>query len=202
MRKRETISRILRPAAWFAVLLCCCAPAAAQEESGGMPYPGDLGQAIAALLIFLLLLALLGKFAWKPIVNQLRQREEAFAVTLSDAEKKQAHAEELREEYQQRLDRIETESDQILADSRREAAAEREQVLAEARDEARRQIDRARDDIAAARQRARHELEALTAQMAAEIAQQVLRRNLSAEDHKRLIDEAMRQIAREAEEHS
>lgn len=168
--------------------------------AGERPYVGDLGQAIATLIIFLVLLFILGKFAWRPIINQLRRREEDIAQQIDDAKISQKKADELAREYRDSLDNIEDESEQMLTLSRREANMESDRILDTAHEEARDVLKRANEDIEIARKQARKKLQVETASLAAEIAKRLLRKNLAPEDHHRLVAEATEQISKKAGE--
>ncbi len=165
---------------------------------GQAPYPGDFGQAVATVVIFGVLLVILGKYAWKPIVAHIRRREEDIATRISDTEQRNAKAEKLIREYREQLDHIDAKGETMLAEARKKASAEKGNILNIARQEAHQAIGRAREDIETARQEAREDLQAETAGMAATIAEKFLRRNLSDEDHRRLLEEATRQIAQKA----
>jgi F-type H+-transporting ATPase subunit b len=175
------------------------APVTCWATEDGMPYPGDLGQMIATLLIFLLLLAVLGKYAWKPIIEQLRKREDEYNTRVADAEARRKKADELAREYEDRLASIAQEGQEILERSRKTASQERDQLLAEARQEAKRAAEEAHVEIDNARRQARVELQAETARMAADIARRVLQDNLSEDDHRRLLQHATQQVAQQAE---
>jgi F-type H+-transporting ATPase subunit b len=178
-----------------AVLLAAGSPCCAQ---GGQTYPGDLGQAIATLVIFLVLLVVLGKWAWGPIVKQLRRREEDLAKTLEEARQRQEKADALQQEYQQLIDNIDAEAQRQLAEARKQADTQREQIIQAARHEARESVERARLDIDRARAEALTTLRAETGEMAADIVRQFLRRNLSEQEHRLLLDEAADQVAAHA----
>lgn len=166
--------------------------------AGERPYVGDLGQAIATLIIFLVLLFILGKFAWRPIINQLRRREEDIAQQIDDAKISQKKADELAREYRDSLDNIEDESEQMLTLSRREANIESQRILDTAHEEARDVLKRANEDIETARKQAHKKLQVETAGLATEIAKRLLRKNLSPEDHHRLVAEATEHISKKA----
>ena len=166
--------------------------------AGEKPYVGDLGQAIAALLIFLVLLLVLGKFAWRPIINQLRRREEDIAQRIDKAKASQEKADELAQEYRNSLDNIEDESEQMFTQAKREANIESDRILDAAHAEAKDVLKQANEDIDAARKQAHKKLQAETAGMATEIAKRLLRKNLSPEDHSRLVAEATEQISKKA----
>ena len=177
------------------------APSLALASGGGV-YPGDLGQAVAALVIFLLLLLVLGKYAWKPILKQLETRDDDIVAKYTEAEGRQAKADELAAEYQQQLASIDEEAAQVLADARRQAALQCDEVLQSARVEAKRMMDRAGEEVVTAGANAQRELQSQTAQMAAEIAERVLRRELTDADRRRLQDLAHDEIAQVARNES
>jgi F-type H+-transporting ATPase subunit b len=172
------------------------APAVAAAAGGdGTPYPGDLGQAVATLVIFALLLVVLGKWAWKPILAQLEHREQDIAHRVEQAEQHQARADELAAEYEQKLSDYQARHEEMLAQARRDAAEAGEELLAKARAEARDVTRRAQEDIASAQDRARDELRQQTAEMAARIARQVLAEDLDETRQQELLRKAARQIA-------
>jgi F-type H+-transporting ATPase subunit b len=160
--------------------------------------PGDIGQAIAALLAFGLLLAVLGRWAWKPIVTQLRAREADIAASIERARKLQAEAQELHDQHKARLDRAESEAQEIAAAARRAGAEARENILALARQEAQEVSKRARTELERARGDALVELRQATAAMAAEIAARVVRRELTDAERQRLLDDSLEEIIKHA----
>lgn len=177
------------------------APSSAQAQ-GGTPYPGDLGQAVATLLIFLLLLGVLGKYAWKPILTQLQRREDDIASKIADAKTRQDEADELAKEYDQKLQHIELKVEEMMAQGRREIEKQRKDILAAAQEEAKQTLQRAKHDIAAAGQAARRDLQAETAKLAADLAEQFLTESLTTADQNRLFEQSTRQLANDGEEAS
>ncbi|MCK5114415.1 MAG: F0F1 ATP synthase subunit B [Phycisphaerae bacterium] len=159
------------------------------------PYVGDLGQAIASLVIFLILFVILGKYAWKPIVERIGRREDDIQSKIDDAEKRQATAEEMLQDYNERLNDIDARSDQMLQEARKIAAAETQRIMNDAHQQAAKVATVAQNDIANATNDAREELKRETANLAAQIATEVLQSNLTPEDHQRLIDDACSKIA-------
>lgn len=166
----------------------------AAAESG-TPYPGDLGQAVAALLIFAALLAILGRYAWKPVIAQLQRREEEIAQKLDEARKRQQQADELAAEYRGQLARIEQKMEEMLTAGRQELEKQRKDMLSAAQEEARRMLQNARDDISTATLAARRQLQAETARLAAQLAERFLAERLTPADQDRLIAQAVQQLA-------
>jgi F-type H+-transporting ATPase subunit b len=167
--------------------------ALAAEGEGG-PYFGDIGVTVATVAIFLLLLTVLRKFAWKPILDQLQKREKGIADSISSAEQREKQAQELLTSYRARLDQIEAEARQILAKGRQEGIEAREKLLAEAREEARKISEEQRRDIERSKQEALRELYDRTAQLAAEMASQVLSRRLSPDDQRKIMTASLGEI--------
>jgi len=185
----------MRPEVLAGVLIALGASASAFAGEGKVEfYPGDLGQAIAALLIFIALLAILGRWAWKPLIVQLRRREESIANTIERSEAQQREAEDLLKHYRSRLESAEAEAKGLLDSGRRQAATEREETLAAARAEAQQAAARAREEIEQAKRTALEDLQHTTAQLATEIAERVLAGNLDEAEHNRLMEDALGEI--------
>ncbi len=183
------------------VMLALAGPVLAEAESGDdAMYAGDIGQAVAAILIFLVLLGILGKFAWKPIIAQLRQREERVAKQLADAEKQQKESEELLAEYRARLDRAQSDAQRLVEDSRKQASRDRRRLLDQARSEAEKHAQQMRREIDQAKQQALRELHAETAELAADIAASVLSTHVDEQMHRRLVDGSLQEIRTRARE--
>jgi F-type H+-transporting ATPase subunit b len=144
-------------------------------------YFGDVGQAIVAVVIFLLLLAVLGRFAWRPIITQLRQREFHVHDTLKQAERSKEEAADLKEHYERRLDRVEDEAERMLSKSRRDAEAAGEDILAQARQDAEVLLVMARTQATQERQASQAKLEATTVDLATDLAERMLEKQLDTE---------------------
>lgn len=188
----------LRLAAMACAGLICVGPAWAAEASESPNLFGDVGQAVLVIIIFLLLLGVLGKWAWKPIIAQLQRREDTIAQTIAEAQKRQQQAEELLAQYRARLDAAQQEAAELLAQTRKEAAAARQIVLDTAQKEVQTAAQAAREDIDRARAEALGELYDKTAQLAAEVAGRVIRKNLTREDQQRLLNDSLMEIRQQA----
>ncbi len=162
--------------------------------------PGDLGHAIATLVIFGALFLILRKWAWGPIINQLRHREQSVADELDRAADREKSSQELFALYKERLDGSAAEGADILAQSRKDAAKAHEKVIHDARAQGLEMIERARQEIDQAKATAIKELRGSTADLAADIAGEVLRRNLDHQEHQRLIEQSLEQIRQHSTE--
>lgn len=181
-----------------ALLLVAAGPALAEGEqpgnaAQGQPY-GDLGQALLILAVFGGLLFILGKYAWKPIIAQIQRREKEIGEQVQDAERRNRKAKELEAEYQARLDRAEAEAKQLLAKSLEEANKAREELLASARDEGSRTIEAAKAEIEVYKKAALEELRRATANLAVNIAGEIIQEKLSPEKQEELLEQSISRI--------
>ena len=156
--------------------------------------PGDLGQAIIAIAIFLLLLLVLGKYAWKPIITQLQSREDRIGQSVSLAQKQQKQAADLLSQYEAKISGAQEEADQFLLRAREQAEEHRQDLIAQGRTEADRSVKQAKREIQLARDAALTELRETTATLAVELAQRVLRREVTPDDQERLLHETLADI--------
>ena len=93
---------------------------AAEEGAALSPFAGDLGNAIWTLAIFLIVVILLGKFAWGPVLGLLQQREEFIHRALSDAKHDRDEAELRLKEYAAKLQSAHAEAATLIEEARRD----------------------------------------------------------------------------------
>jgi F-type H+-transporting ATPase subunit b len=167
--------------------------AAHGAEGGGESnlFAGDVGNAVWTLVIFLLVLFVLGKYAWGPILGGLQSREAFIRDSLEKAKHERDAAEALLRDYEQRLANSRAEATAIVEEGRRDAEAVRRRIEEEAKREGDRMIERARREIQIAVDTATKDLYSLAARLATEMAGRILGRELTPADHERLIGEAI-----------
>jgi F-type H+-transporting ATPase subunit b len=176
--------------------LSLAAPALAAEAEGGLtPFAGDFGDVLWTLLVFGLVVFVLGRYAWKPILGGLQARERFIRESLEEARRDRTEAEARLKEYGDRLDRARSEATAIVEEARRDADAVKRRIEADAAAEANRTIERARREIGLAKEGAVQELYAVAARLTTEVAGKILRREISAQDHERLIRESIERLA-------
>ena len=170
----------------------------ASEASGEVNlFAGDLGNAIWTLVIFVLVVVVLGKFAWGPLLNALQQREQFIRNSLQEAKDDREAAEARLREYETRLQEATNEATQIVEEGRQDAERAKARIEETARTEADKMLERARREIDLARQSAIKDLYATSAELATDIAEKVLKRELSSQDHERLIQESIEELNRQ-----
>lgn len=159
------------------------------------PLDFDPGAFMLSLILVFLLLFLLMKFAWTPILESLEQREKRISDAVDGAEKAKLEAERLIAEHRQKLVDAERQVTARIEEGR--AAAERQgaQIVDEARADAERERERARRDIEVAKQRALSEIRGEAVRISKQIAEKVLGREVQDRDHQRLADEVIASLA-------
>lgn len=149
----------------------------------------DLG--IWTLVVFLLLLFILSRLAWKPMLEGLKKREHNILSAVEEAQRARDEAKRAQEQIQLRLDKASEEVREILDEARRDAQHTTDEMIAKARAEIQTERDRLRRELETARDQALQELSEHAAQLATMISAKVIRRTLSPDDHRRLVDEAL-----------
>lgn len=154
----------------------------------------DLWSAIANLVVFLLLLVILAKFVWPPILRGLQQREAKIRGDLESAEKASREAAASLEQYRKQLADAQREAQRIIEESRTNAQRVAEQVREQAEAQAVQMRKRAEADIDAAKRQAITEIYEQAATVATQVAGQILHREVRAEDHRQLVDQTLREL--------
>ncbi len=176
------------------------APATWAAEGGeNNLFAGDIGNAVWTLVIFLLAIVVLGKFAWGPLLGGLQQREEFIRQSLKDAKQDRKDAEARLKEYEERLSGAAAEAARMIEQGKREGDKLRTEIEAKAREEADKMIDRAQREIGLAKNSAIKDLYATSSELATEIAARILQRELNPQDHEKLISDSIKELGRLSE---
>ena len=133
----------------------------------------------------------LGKFAWKPILKALQDRESFIHDSLAAAKRDREEAEARLKEYADKLVGARQEATAIVDEARRDAEAVKRKVIAEAQEEKAKELERAKREITIAKETAVKELYAQAAKLSTDLASKVLRREVNAQDHERLIRDSI-----------
>ena len=154
----------------------------------------DPGLFLWTILTFLVLLGLLAKFAWKPLLALLDRREEMIRLSLDDAEKAKQELQRLQQESKEILSKARVEAQSILAKSRSEA----EKLKGELRQEAKVQADSilrdAEKQIQVETEKAIAVIKNEVVDLSLLVASKLIKRNLSKEDNQSLIEESLKEV--------
>ena len=130
MMKKTGVPSVIRTA--LVAFVTCSAVALGEEgaahSDGPSIFAGDLGNILWSLVTFLLVLVVLGKFAWKPILSGLQGREEFIRDSLAQAKKDREEAEARLKEYGQKLETARAEATELVEEGRRDAEAVKQTI--------------------------------------------------------------------------
>jgi F-type H+-transporting ATPase subunit b len=154
----------------------------------------DPGLFIWTILTFLVLLGLLAKFAWRPLLAALDSRQNAIRKSLDDAQQARVELDRLTKESASMINRARAEADQIIVSSRADAERLREDMKQKARGEAEAVIKNAERQIQLETARALQQIRTEAVDLSVMIASKLIQRNLTKEDNDRLIEEALKQV--------
>jgi F-type H+-transporting ATPase subunit b len=156
-----------------------------------MPRPGSM---LWTIISFLILLFVLRKWAWNPIINALERREKTIKGDLDNARQERDKAEQLRQEYQQNLANAKKESNQIVQEARRVAEEVKETTVREAKETAHNTIAKAKQEIEAEKVRVSHELKTEVATLVTDTVKRILQYGLTPQDQQRIIAAGMKEL--------
>ena len=160
-----------------------------QQFESPVEFRSDL--AIWSLAVFALLMGLLGKFAWKPIMEGLDKREQGIEHQINETKKANVEAKEMLATYERRLAEASEEVRAMLEEARRDADSTKQSIIAEARKAAEEEQVRARHEIGLARDEALSTIAEKAGDLAVEVAGKFLREKIGKDDHARLVRESV-----------
>ena len=154
----------------------------------------DPGLFIWTIVTFLVLLTLLAKFAWKPLLEALETRQNAIRKSLDDAQQAKVELERLNVESGHIIQRARVDAEAIISQSRVDGDRLREEIRSKARTEAEHIVKNAERQIQLETSRALEQIRREAVDLSVMIASKIIQRNLSKEDNERLIDQALKQV--------
>jgi F-type H+-transporting ATPase subunit b len=170
--------------------------AATEGEEGGGSFlvsPG-LGLMIWTLVLFLITMGVLAKFAFPKIGEALEQRANAIRENIEASEKQRQEADKLLEEYRHRLTEAREQADDIAARARKAADAAIAEATTEGRSKREELVAAARRDIETETRRSLEQIRKEVADLTVLATEKVTRRSLDDADHRRLIDDALGEV--------
>lgn len=144
----------------------------------------------------LILYLFLRKLLFNPIKNMIDSRQKEIDDMYSDAESSRAEAAELKVQYDAMLATADAESDKILRSAQRRAELKEEEIIRDAKVEADRIIERAEEMVELEKRQAINEVKDEVSKMAIDIASAVIERDVSEDEHKKLIDEFIENVGK------
>ena len=153
----------------------------------------NLPSLVAYLVNFILLLGILGFFAYKPLMRMLDERTERIRESLEAADRAREEAASAQEAIQEQIDEARREGQRIMDQTREAAERFRTEEMDKARQEAEAFVERAKADIARERDTALQEVRASFGDLAITAAERVIRSSLDRTAHESLINQVLKE---------
>ena len=154
-----------------------------------------VGLIIWQTIVFVLLITILAKLAWKPIINSLKDRERSIQDALDTAEKARHEMSQLRADNEKLLHEARDERDRILREAREISNKMRDDAQAEARKVADKIVEDARAAINIEKQAALKDVKVQVAMFSLEIAEKLMKKNLAGDKaQKELVDAYLKDL--------
>ncbi|KMY56297.1 MULTISPECIES: F0F1 ATP synthase subunit B [Bacillaceae] len=155
------------------------------------------GDILFQLIMFIILLALIKKFAWGPLMGIMQQREEHISSEIDAAEKSRVEASKLLEETRAELKASRQQAQEIIENAKKVGISQKEEIIAAARAEAERLKESAKMEIEQQTEQAMSALREQVASLSVLIASKVIEKDLSAADQEKLINEYIQEAGEE-----
>ncbi len=160
--------------------------------AGGFnPLAFDPSAFILTTVTFLVLIGLLGKFTWKPMLAAIETRETRIDDAIKQAEDDRKHANELLTSYQAQVANVEQEMAALREQGRADAEAIAREVRSQADADAAARVERAVNEIDQARSQAIEDIRKESVSLGMAVASKVVGRSLESEDHLRLANDVV-----------
>jgi F-type H+-transporting ATPase subunit b len=152
------------------------------------------GLIIWTLVTFGVLFLVLAKFAWKPLLQALQEREGKIRSALENAERAREEAARLLKQNEATMARAEVEHQRMIREARAMAEKLKEEIVSKARQQAQQELDRASDEIQRNIEAAKQQLRGEIADLAIKAAEKILDETLDAAKQKTLVDKFINQL--------
>jgi len=154
----------------------------------------DKGLIIWTIITFVCLVLLLGKVAWKPLLQVLKEREDGIRRAIDEANSARQTADQLKAQYEQELARGQEKAQALLNQTQAEAQKIREQILKEAEAEARRFSEQTRRQMEEEKEKLSRDLRREVAGLSLKVAEKLLRHSVNAKENEALVQGILKDI--------
>ena len=156
----------------------------------------DPGLFVWTILTFLVLLGVLAKFAWNPLLKMLKDRENLIRSSLDDAEKAQMELARLNSEGEDIINKARSEAQTILAEGKAAASKLKDETLNGAKDQAKSILSDAEKRIRIEKDKAIAEIKSEVVDLSLSVATKLIKKNISREDNQALIDDSLENVTK------
>lgn len=167
----------------------------AESSSGKNPLTAVTpGLYIWTIITFLLLFYVLAKFAWKPLLGMLEERENLIKTSLNDAETARKELEKINLESEAIITKARTDAQSILSDGKAAAEKIKDDTVARAKEEANKIKEEAKLQIKAEKDKAISDIKKEVVDLSISVAEKLINKNISEQDNSSLIEESLKEI--------
>ena len=154
----------------------------------------DPGLFIWTIITFLLVLFLLSKFAWKPLLKVLQEREDEIKSSLKDAEVAKAELEKVNLESEKILNNARAEARKIQAESKSVSEKQRDEIIHKAKEEAKKIVVNAESQIKMEKDLAIKQIQEKVIDLTFSISEKVIKKNLTTDDNQKIIKDSLKSL--------
>lgn len=152
------------------------------------------GLMIWTIITFIVLLLILWKAAWKPIVEALDSRAEKIRGDIDNADKARQEAEDILAQHRELMDNVKEESAKIIARGKEEAERVKNDIIEKANENAKDLTERAKREIELAKEKVLSDIKAEIVTLSTDIAAKIINMKLNPDDHNDLVNEILDKI--------
>ncbi|HVJ49218.1 F0F1 ATP synthase subunit B [Desulfitobacterium sp.] len=149
---------------------------------------------VVQIVSFLLLVYILRRYAWNPLMNMMEERRNFIESNIAQAEKERQQAEQIKREYQEEMRKARQEAQEVIAKATKLSEERSVEILAEAHEEAEKIRKSALADIERERDLAIAQVKAQVADLSVAVAEKIIRRNLDVKGQEDLIEQFIQEV--------
>ncbi len=183
------------------VMLCMCLPAFGSETVGEEnppgPFSGAFADSVWTVIAFVVLLLVLWKLVWKPMLAGLNARQEHIEKQISDAEETKKDAAKVLTDYNAKLEDVEHEGKKIIAEYVKKAENQGREIITKAGSEIEAMKLKAETGMERQRNEAQAQLWVQAGEIILKLGQDVLGKTIDEADNQKLIDQAVKRLSQE-----
>ena len=154
----------------------------------------DIKLVLTQILGFLVMVWILGRFAWGPIVKSIEGRRQKIADDFAEAERRRHEAEQLKAKYEQELRGIEVQARQRIQEGIAEGQRVAEEIKLQAQADAQARLKRAEEEVAIERDKAKGQIREQIVTLSIRTAEKILRARLDDPAQRRLAGEFIDEV--------
>ena len=149
-----------------------------------------------SVITFIILLVVLKKVAWSPIIEGLETRESEIKEALHSAQTARENADKASKDYESLVNKARAESQEIISASKITAERLKEEIKESAKKEASELMEKSKANINSERDKALNEIRSVVIDLSIQVASKVIEKNLDSDDNKRIINDAIKDIGK------